>query len=276
MEKIKVLIAEDSLDFANIAKEHLEMQGIDVIGVASNGLEALEMIETLNPDVLILDVIMPKLDGLSVLEKLNDMNKNINIIMMSAIGQEKITSKAISLGVDYFFLKPLDLDALSDRVLECVENNSFYFTKSPKMESIKNNNFKLHTTNTPFITSSNDENSLDTKITNIIHEIGIPAHIKGYLYLREGIKLVVNDVNILGAVTKELYPNIAKTYNTTSSRVERAIRHAIEICWNRGKTQLSESLFGYSIKNSTHKPTNSEFIAVISDKIRLEGQSLAR
>lgn len=276
MKKVKVLIAEDSLDFASIIKEHLEMQGIEVVGVANDGIEALEMIETLNPDVLILDVIMPKLDGLGVLEKLNDINKNIKIIMMSAIGQEKITSKAISLGVDYFFLKPLDLSALSDRVLESVKNNNFYFTNSLNIESIKNNNLKLHTTNTPFIKSSNDENLLDTKITNIIHEIGIPAHIKGYLYLREGIKLVVNDVNILGAVTKELYPSIAKTYNTTSSRVERAIRHAIEISWARGKTQLSESLFGYSIKNSTHKPTNSEFIAVISDKIRLEEQSLAR
>lgn len=281
MKKIKVLIAEDSLDFAKITKEFLsDNENIEVVGIANDGEEALHMLKSLNPDVLILDIIMPKLDGLGVLEELNNTNSKAKVIITSAICQDKIASKAISLGAEYFLLKPFNFETLLKQILECAkeEDNNPYFTNNTNtnigIEEYTTSNQQI--VKIPFIQNTKPVNLLDTTITNIIHEIGVPAHVKGYHYLREGIKLVVEDISILGAVTKELYPSIAKTYNTTPSRVERAIRHAIEISWTRGKSQLSQTLFGYSIKNSTHKPTNSEFIAVISDKIRLESHSLAK
>lgn len=280
MKNIKVLLADDCAEYASIIKESLEVnENIEIVGIANDGMEAIEMTNKLNPDVLILDVIMPKLDGLGVLEKLKSENKNTNIIMLSALGQEKITSKAIALGADYFIVKPCDTETLLNRVLDYAENKNIYF-KNIEIESTPKNNINtinesnIQNNITPFI--KNEDGNMESKITNIMHEVGIPAHIKGYLYLREGIKMVVEDVNLLGAVTKELYPNIAKRYDTTPSRVERAIRHAIEVSWSRGKTELTEMLFGYSLKNAKNKPTNSEFIAVISDKLRLEEYSLAK
>lgn len=276
MKNIKVLLADDCAEYASIIKESLEVnENIEIVGIANDGMEAIEMTNKLNPDVLILDVIMPKLDGLGVLEKLKNENQNVNIIMLSALGQEKITSKAIALGADYFMVKPCDTETLLNRVLDYAEDKNIYF-KNIEIEPTPKNNINLINENntTPFI--KNNDGNIESKITNIMHEVGIPAHIKGYLYLREGIKMVIEDVNLLGAVTKELYPNIAKRYETTPSRVERAIRHAIEVSWNRGKTELTEMLFGYSLKNAKNKPTNSEFIAVISDKLRLEEYSLAK
>ena len=276
MKNIKVLLADDCAEYASIIKESLEVnENIEIVGIANDGMEAIEMTNRLNPDVLILDVIMPKLDGLGVLEKLKNENQNVNIIMLSALGQEKITSKAIALGADYFMVKPCDTETLLNRVLDYAEDKNIYF-KNIEVEPTPKNNINLINENntTPFI--KNNDGNIESKITNIMHEVGIPAHIKGYLYLREGIKMVIEDVNLLGAVTKELYPNIAKRYETTPSRVERAIRHAIEVSWSRGKTELTEMLFGYSLKNAKNKPTNSEFIAVISDKLRLEEYSLAK
>ena len=172
-------------------------------------------------------------------------------------------------------VKPCDTETLLNGVPDYAEDKNIYF-KNIEIEPTPKNNINLINENntTPFI--KNNDGNIESKITNIMHEVGIPAHIKGYLYLREGIKMVIEDVNLLGAVTKELYPNIAKRYETTPSRVERAIRHAIEVSWNRGKTELTEMLFGYSLKNAKNKPTNSEFIAVISDKLRLEEYSLAK
>lgn len=280
MKKIKVLLADDSADFASIVKESLEFNElVEVIGIAKDGVEALTMINSLKPDVLLLDVIMPKLDGLGVLEKLSSEDTNVKVIMLSALGQEQIVSKAISLGADYFMIKPFDMDTLLNRVLDYAENKNIYFKNVEAEQLIENNTItnsailKQNNT-TPFIKSKDD--NMESKITNIMHEVGIPAHIKGYLYLREGIGMVIEDVSLLSAVTKELYPNIAKIYDTTPSRVERAIRHAIEVSWSRGKTELTDALFGYSLKNAKHKPTNSEFIAVISDKLRLECYSLAK
>ncbi|MBQ8999054.1 MAG: sporulation transcription factor Spo0A [Clostridium sp.] len=284
MEKIKVLLSDDSIEFTEMVKEFLGANNaIDVVGVSHNGNDTLRMIELFEPDVLVLDVIMPQLDGLSVLEKLNQQNSKIKTIMISAVGQDTITSKAISLGADYFFLKPLDFNYLERKILEFggIENNSTINNKLHNSISISNyhsdiynapsnNVYNLPNSKPDLVT---DNKSLDSTITNLIHKIGIPAHVKGYLYIREAIKLVVDDIHLLGAVTKELYPTIAKIHNTTPTRVERAIRHSIEISWSRGKTEVAESLFGYSSINSMRKPTNSEFIAVISDKIRLESQN---
>ncbi|SNR86991.1 two-component system, response regulator, stage 0 sporulation protein A [Anaerovirgula multivorans] len=259
-EKITVLIVDDNEDFCDILSEYLErQQDIEVIGVAQDGLKAIELITETAPDVVVLDIIMPHLDGLGVLEKLNKMNlqKFPKVIILSAVGQDKITQRAIGLGADYYVIKPFDFEVFIDRIRQMTGGGS-------------NSNLKKRLgggSSTSLITNNT---SLEAEITNIIHEIGVPAHIKGYLYLREAITMVVENVELLSAVTKELYPSIAKRFNTTPSRVERAIRHAIEVAWSRGKVDTINNLFGYTVHNDKGKPTNSEFIAMVADKLRLE------
>ena len=191
-----------------------------------------------------------------------DLPKQPKIIVLSAVGQDKITQTAINLGADYYIVKPFDFVIFINRIRELVTNK--VVGGEPKVRQVA-------MTTTEMITApSRGPVDLETEITNIIHEIGVPAHIKGYLYLREAIKMVIDNVELLGAVTKELYPSIAKKYNTTPSRVERAIRHAIEVAWSRGKVDTINQLFGYTVHNTKGKPTNSEFIAMIADKLRLE------
>lgn len=261
-EKINVLIADDNEDFCDILSEYLERQpDIQVVGVAKDGIEAVELISERQPDIVVLDIIMPHLDGLGVLEKLNHtkLEHFPKIIILSAVGQDKITQRAISLGADYYVIKPFDFEVFIERIRQMVKGSS------GSMEKRRPN----YTSQKSLVTNNK---SLEAEITNIIHEIGVPAHIKGYLYLREAITMVVTNVELLSAVTKELYPNIAKKYNTTASRVERAIRHAIEVAWSRGKVDTINQLFGYTINTEKGKPTNSEFIAMVSDKLRLEKQ----
>jgi two-component system response regulator (stage 0 sporulation protein A) len=256
--KIKILIADDNKEFCEIVGEYLSREkDIELVGTANDGFEALDMINENNPDIVVLDIIMPHLDGLGVLEKLNslDIEKMPNIIVLSAVGQDKITQRALALGADYYIVKPFDMQIFIKRIRQMMDNNVVPVEKRRKSQPES---------------FFSEGQSLDVEITNIIHEIGVPAHIKGYLYLREAIKTVVNDIEMLSAVTKELYPTIAKKYNTTSSRVERAIRHAIEVAWSRGKVDTINSLFGYTIHNGKGKPTNSEFIAMVADKIRLK------
>lgn len=262
--KIKLVIADDNKEFSSILSEYLRGQNdFDVVGIAKDGLEAVKYVTTYEPDVLVLDIIMPHLDGLGVLEKLNSMT-NINIpkvIVLSAVGQDKITQRAINLGAEYYVVKPFDMDVFSKRIRQL-------FTSGSSMSEIRRTSMMVTETHNSF----SDSNTLESEITNIIHEIGVPAHIKGYLYLREAITMVVNDVELLSAVTKELYPSIAKKYNTTASRVERAIRHAIEVAWARGQVETINKLFGYTINNGKGKPTNSEFIAMVADKLRLKNK----
>ncbi len=260
-QMINVLIADDNEDFCDILSEYLErQQDIQVVGVAKDGLEAVDLITKKLPDVVVLDIIMPHLDGLGVLEKLNaiNMERFPKIIILSAVGQDKITQRAITLGADYYVIKPFDFEVFIDRIRQMVGNPSNAVEK--KRQNVTSHSKSLITNN----------RSLEAEITNIIHEIGVPAHIKGYLYLREAITMVVGNVELLSAVTKELYPSIAKKFNTTSSRVERAIRHAIEVAWSRGKVDTINNLFGYTINTDKGKPTNSEFIAMVADKLRLE------
>ena len=260
-QMINVLIADDNEDFCDILSEYLErQQDIQVVGVAKDGLEAVDLITKKLPDVVVLDIIMPHLDGLGVLEKLNaiNMEKFPKIIILSAVGQDKITQRAITLGADYYVIKPFDFEVFIDRIRQMVGNSNNTVEK------------KRHSVAAPSKSLITNNKSLEAEITNIIHEIGVPAHIKGYLYLREAISMVVGNVELLSAVTKELYPSIAKKYNTTSSRVERAIRHAIEVAWSRGKVDTINNLFGYTINTDKGKPTNSEFIAMVADKLRLE------
>jgi two-component system, response regulator, stage 0 sporulation protein A len=258
-EKIKVLLADDNKDFCDIVQKYLDKQSdIEVVAVASNGVDAYNKIVELKPDIAILDGIMPHLDGLGVLEKINfeQLENAPIIIMLSAMTQEKITKRALELGAKYYIAKPFDMDSLVTRIRLLKDR----IASPHKGTAIKNG----------AITSSNGTVSLEAKVTNILHEIGVPAHIRGYHYMREAIMMAVEDIDVLNYITKELYPSIAKKCNTTSSRVERAIRHAIEVAWSRGQVEAIDNLFGYTVSTLKGKPTNSEFIALIADRLRLE------
>lgn len=262
MKKIKVCIVDDNRELVGMLEDYISSQeDMEVIGVAHNGQACLELLESVEPNVLILDIIMPHIDGLAVLEKVREMKKATppNIIMLTAFGQEDVTKKAVELGASYFILKPFDLESLGNHIRQVSGQANLAVRKSPvSSQSPSRTVVEVKTKN------------LDVSITNIIHEIGVPAHIKGYLYLREAISMVYNDIELLGSITKVLYPDIAKKFNTTASRVERAIRHAIEVAWSRGNIDSISSLFGYTVSMSKAKPTNSEFIAMVADKLRLE------
>lgn len=252
-DKIRVLLADDNKDFCDILKNYLNKQpNIDVIDVAFDGSEAYDKILTLKPDVVLLDEVMPHLDGIGVLEKLQNV-KDIKTmcIMLTAVTQEQVMQKAFSLGAKHYIAKPFDMELLVSRINQLKENNIS-----------NNNNNKIGPNYT--------ELDLETRVTNILHEIGVPSHIRGYHYMREAIIMAIGDIDVLNYITKELYPSIAKKCNTTPSRVERAIRHAIEVAWSRGRIDAIDNLFGYTINNHKGKPTNSEFIALIADRLRLE------
>ncbi|RIX53407.1 sporulation transcription factor Spo0A [Paenibacillus nanensis] len=266
MHKIEVLLADDNREFTNLLSEYIsEQSDMHVSGVAYNGEEVIRHLEQSRnvPDILILDIIMPHLDGLGVLERLKEMNLSPmpKIIMLTAFGQENITQKAVQLGASYYILKPFDMDILANRIRQLVGNSTFSSSSSysTSTTTVKSNVVPLA-----------KGKNLDANITSIIHEIGVPAHIKGYQYLREAITMVYNNIEILGAITKTLYPAIAEKFKTTPSRVERAIRHAIEVAWTRGNIDSISHLFGYTINISKSKPTNSEFIAMVADKLRIE------
>lgn len=264
--KISVLIADDNKEFCSILNDYLlNQKDIVVTGIAKDGREALELIQQKQPDLVVLDIIMPHLDGLGVLEKLNgmDLDKMPRVIVLSAVGQDKITQQAITLGADYYVVKPFDMDIFTKRIREMFNTQDV---------ETKRRSVSTQVVQREAAATSRGPIDLETEITSIIHEIGVPAHIKGYMYLREAITMVVNDMELLSAVTKELYPSIAKKYNTTASRVERAIRHAIEVAWGRGQVDAINKLFGYTVHNEKGKPTNSEFIAIIADKLRLKNK----
>ncbi|MDU4319818.1 MAG: sporulation transcription factor Spo0A [Clostridium sp.] len=264
--KISVLIADDNKEFCSILNDYLlNQKDIVVTGIAKDGREALELIQQKQPDLVVLDIIMPHLDGLGVLEKLNgmDLDKMPRVIVLSAVGQDKITQQAITLGADYYVVKPFDMDIFTKRIREMFSTQDV---------ETKRRSVSTQVVQREAAATSRGPIDLETEITSIIHEIGVPAHIKGYMYLREAITMVVNDMELLSAVTKELYPSIAKKYNTTASRVERAIRHATEVAWGRGQVDAINKLFGYTVHNEKGKPTNSEFIAIIADKLRLKNK----
>ncbi|EIT87317.1 stage 0 sporulation protein A [Fictibacillus macauensis ZFHKF-1] len=263
MHKIKVCLADDNRELTSLLKEYLTNQeDMEVQGVAYNGQECLNMVETHQPDVLVLDIIMPHLDGLAVLERIraNEQLPQPTVIMLTAFGQEDVTKKAVDLGVAYFILKPFDMENLASQIRAVCGSDQGFSTRPQSSRQTS------HAVKQP--------RNLDASITSIIHEIGVPAHIKGYMYLREAISMVYNDIELLGSITKVLYPDIAKKFNTTSSRVERAIRHAIEVAWSRGNIDSISSLFGYTVSMTKAKPTNSEFIAMVADKLRIEHKSV--
>ena len=261
MDKLNVAIADDNAKMTDMLGQMIEEdKDLELVGKAHNGEEICNIIKDKEPDVVILDIIMPKMDGLSVMEKFShDANvKKVPVfIVLSAVGQERITEDAFSLGADYYVLKPFDNTTLLNRIKHIRKIGERRVREIPR----------------PGITETKKpqpERNLETDVTNIIHEIGVPAHIKGYQYIREGIIMAIEDINMMNYITKLLYPTIAKKYKTTSSSVERAIRHAIEVAWSRGKVELLEEMFGYTISAGKGKPTNSEFIALIADKLRLD------
>lgn len=261
MKKTRLLIADDNKDFCKIIVQFLSnYEEFEVVGVAEDGIQALNLIKEFEPDILLLDMIMPHLDGLGVLEKLKYSGNYIfpKVVVLSAVGQDRITQKAIELGAYYYIIKPFDFNVLAERLKEIAD----FDYSSNIMEEMASYSAQKR--------NINKERDLEEKITRVIQDIGVPAHIKGYLYLRESINIVINDIEYLGAITKELYPAVADKFNTTPSRVERAIRHAIEVAWNRGNLESIDQIFGYTVNNNKGKPTNSEFIALISDKLRLE------
>jgi two-component system response regulator (stage 0 sporulation protein A) len=256
-QEIKVLLADDNKEFCQLVREFIdEQKGMEVVGAGNNGLEALDLIEENDPDVVVLDIIMPHLDGVGVLEELNKSGKinDLKVIMLTAFGQEELTQRVVELGANYYILKPFDLDKLASRIEQLMNPIA------------QNGGLTASGSNS----STDNSQNLEVRITDIMHQIGVPAHIKGYLYLRAAIKMVVEEVGLLGAITKELYPLVARKFNTTPSRVERAIRHAIEVSWERGNTEAINKLFGHSVTTESGKPTNSQFIAKIADKLRLE------
>ncbi len=246
-EKITVLVADDNADFTTTLSNYLQKEEkIEIVGIARDGNEAVEMAIELKPDILLLDIIMPHLDGLGVLEKLNEeeMEKRPLCIILSAVGQDKITQKAISLGAQYYIVKPFDINVLIKRMKELKNYQPGQFKGGLMSREIK----------TQYIDISPDkkknQENLEALVTNVIHEVGVPAHIKGYQYLREAIMMVIKDTEVINQITKQLYPNIAGKYSTTPSRVERAIRHAIEVAWRKRRARNSRKyIWIYSISS---------------------------
>jgi two-component system, response regulator, stage 0 sporulation protein A len=264
MNKKKIMILDDNKEFVILLKDYLNLQSdMEVVAYGFDGVNGLKMLEEYNPDVLLLDIIMPEKDGLTVLEEIAK-SSNINrptIVVMSSIGQEKITGKAINLGATYYVVKPFDIKSLTERIRDLIENEI-----GVNSDKITPRFFSKDTT----LDSRRLNTTLEVKVTNAIHDVGVPAHIKGYQYVREAIMMTVKDEDVINAVTKTLYPNLANVFKTTPSRVERAIRHAIEVAWNRGQIEVHDRIFGYTVNSNKGKPTNSEFIAMIADRLRLE------
>ena len=261
MEKLNVAVADDNEKMVEVLGQIIEEdKDLELVGKAHNGEEICKIIREKEPDVVVLDIIMPKMDGLAVMEQFvhsSNLKKIPAFIVVSAVGKERITEDAFSLGADYYVLKPFDNRMLLNRIKHVRSIGEKKYREINRQPAKQEE-------------SSVALGNLETDVTNIIHEIGVPAHIKGYHYLRDAIMMAVDDMDVLNAITKILYPTVAKKYQTTSSRVERAIRHAIEVAWSRGKLDTLDELFGYTVSNGKGKPTNSEFIALIADTIQLE------
>ncbi len=249
-KKLKVVVADDNTELGNSCKKVLTDYGMEASLCEKDGLKLLECVKRTKPDVVLADVFMPNLDILGVLDSLksSDAAEKPLVMAMSSFDNPMLEKETLSAGASYYFIKPFDIHNLADRIFRIANNSEELLRKC----------------------STDSDNDLELMITDIIHQIGVPAHIKGYHYLREAIILSVKNSEVINSVTKILYPTVAKMYGTTSSRVERAIRHAIEVAWDRGDLDVLNSYFGYTIQNDRGKPTNSEFIAMIADKLRLK------
>ncbi len=250
---IKVLLADDSEAFGIPFSGRMRAHGLDVVTVEKDGKRVVEAVAQHQPDVVLLDFFLPRLDAIGVMNNVRALGvmRMPQFMVMSGFDNPTLEREVIAAGASYYFLKPFDADEMAMRILTLV-------TSANNVEPLRRR------------TADSGASSLEMRVTEIIHQIGVPAHIKGYQYLRDSILMAIEDEDIINAVTKRLYPAVAKKHGTTSSRVERAIRHAIEVAWDRGDVDVLNSYFGYTIHNGRGKPTNSEFIAMISDKFRLQ------
>jgi len=253
MEKhTTVMIADNSEEFcSSLAAALQRADGFQILGTANDGEQAVRMVMDRKPGILVLDMMLAKKDGIGVLKAISSLQPRPVILATSGFITDYVASAAANLGVQYLMLKPCDMTALVERLEEIRGGESLHQPSS----------------------RPTGQTSIESMVTSIIHEIGVPAHIKGYQYLREAIIIAVNDMDVINAITKVLYPQVAKTFQTTPSRVERAIRHAIEVAWDRGDLDTLQRFFGYTVSNTKGKPTNSEFIALIADKLQLQLKS---
>ena len=256
MNRISVLLADDNQTLLRLIADSLSRKPeIEIAGMAKDGVEALEMVQSACPDVLLLDIVMPRLDGFSTLEQLArlDLPKRPHVIMLTGLTRDDFISRAMRLGADYYMIKPFDMQMLYTRILEVARaDDAPVYLSGPDTQTGA---------------------SVDERVTNLFLSIGIPAHIKGYGYLREAVKMVMENHDLINRITKELYPGIARRFSTTPSKVERAMRHAIEVAWSRGRLDSVNRIYGYKVFSAEDKPTNGEFIALIADRIRLSYRS---
>ena len=250
MERVSILIANENTDEMNQISEKLTNEKFEcTIEKTSNGKEAFEKVSNGGYDMLVVDLVLPEVDGFEIIEKAKQVNSSIKIVVLSALSSDTFIKKTISLGANYYMLKPVNFDILAKRVFDLFEEEQ----------------------NASAVLSKNDnDKEIEEKITNIFITVGIPAHIKGYQFLREAIKLAMENPDIINSITKKLYPSIAERFDTSASKVERAIRHAIEVAWNRGKIENINSIFGLTVYSNNEKPTNGEFIALVADKMLLD------
>lgn len=253
MTKLKVIVADTDRDFCNSLRASLtDADGFELLAVTDSGVDAMEKVQRYQPDILICDLILPGIDGFELIARVRKLTiaKKPKIIVVSSLSGENFISKALGAGATYFMAKPVDIPTLRERMLDFSANRA---------QIVRNSAYTAR------------RSGLDEKLSNIFITVGIPAHIKGYQYLREAIKMSIDNPEIINSITKKLYPGIAERFNTSASKVERAIRHAIEVAWNRGKIENINSIFGIKIYSPNDKPTNGEFIALLADKMILEG-----
>lgn len=244
--KLKILLADEDANFcAQMSAVAEQSADLEVIGIAADGEKAIAAVGELRPDLLLIDLVLPVLDGASVIDRLRQQKRNVAIIALTTFVGPQTGAECSALGIDLLLRKPMEAEVVCDRI-------RLWQRGKVKMDA------------------AHDELALEVRVTDVIHQVGVPAHIKGYQYLREAIMMAVEDMDSVGAITKIMYPAIAKKFKTTSSRVERAIRHAIEVAWDRGDIETLQGYFGYTVSGSKGKPTNSEFISMIADRLRLQ------
>ena len=249
MDKKKVVVADAGEDFRRLLTQAIEAESdLALVGETADGGELVELCRTQQPDVVVMDMILSTIDGVEVLGKLGELNSRPKVLVVSSFANGSVADLAAARGADYFMMKPCRTQAVVERLRQMAASSRG--EEEPERR----------------------EKSLESTVTAIIHEIGVPAHIKGYQYLREAILIAVDDMDVINAVTKILYPEVAKRFGTTASRVERAIRHAIEVAWDRGDLETLQKYFGYTVSNAKGKPTNSEFIAMIADRLVLQNR----
>ena len=257
MDMVRVAIADDNAQLLGMVAEYLGQQsGMEIVGTAKNGIEAVHLVQEKQPDVLVCDMIMPQMDGYGVMECLSSMKleHRPGVIALTALGRDDFITRAINLGACYYMVKPFDFSMLAQRVFEAA--GEIGRAQAISLAAVSDD--------------GRDAENLEEQIANLFLTVGIPAHIKGYQYLREAVKMVIDNPDLMGRITKELYPGIARRFGTTSSKVERAIRHAIEVAWNRGRIEALDEAFGRNVCSLDDKPTNGEFIALVSDRLRIK------